>query len=131
VLRTDNGVELCGKKIDQFYKQCGIARQTTTPYTPQQNGVVERMNGTLMDKASNMFNGVGLAQESWAEVVDTAKYMVNMSPSSVLVDTTLHEVWSGKKPSVSNIKVFGCDAFVRGETLEGCHGQRDGILAQE
>jgi hypothetical protein len=70
------------------------------------------MNRTLMDKARSMLSGVGLAQEFWAEAVDTARYLVNMSPSSVLVDTTPHEVWSGKKPSVAHLKVFGCDAFV-------------------
>jgi hypothetical protein len=112
VLRTDNGGELCGKDFEQFCKQCGIACQNTTPYTPQQNGVVERMNRTLMDKARSMLSGVGLAQEFWAEAVDTAKYLVNMSPSSVLVDMTPHEVWFGKNPSLSHLKVFGCDAFV-------------------
>jgi hypothetical protein len=46
------------------------------------------------------------------EAVNTTRYLVNMSPSSVLVDTTPNEVWFGKKPSVSHLKVFGCDAFV-------------------
>eukprot|EP00253_Pinus_taeda_P013395 PITA_13395 len=48
VLRTDNGGELCSKEFEEFCKKCGIARQKTTPYTPQQNGVAERMNKTLM-----------------------------------------------------------------------------------
>jgi hypothetical protein len=70
------------------------------------------MNRTLMDKARSMLNGVGFAQEFWVKVVDTAKYLLNMSPSSALVDTSPHEVWSGKNPLVSHLKVFGCDAFV-------------------
>jgi hypothetical protein len=70
------------------------------------------MNKTLMDKARSMLIGVGLAQELWVEEIDTAKYLVNVSHSSGLVDITPHEVWSGKKPSVSHLKVFGCDAFV-------------------
>jgi hypothetical protein len=69
------------------------------------------MNKTLMDKARSMLSGVGIAQEFWAEAVDTTKYMANMSPSSVLVDMTPHKVWSGKNPSVSYIKLFVCDAF--------------------
>jgi transposase InsO family protein len=44
VLRTDNGGEFCGNEFEEFCKKCGIARQKTTPYTPQQNGVAERMN---------------------------------------------------------------------------------------
>ena len=51
VLRTDNGGEFCGNEFEEFCKKCGIARQKTTPYTPQQNGVVERMNKTLMEKS--------------------------------------------------------------------------------
>jgi hypothetical protein len=72
----------------------------------------ERMNITLMDKARSMLSGVGLTQELWVEAVDTAKYLLNMSPLSTLVDMTPHEVWSGKNPLVSHLKVFGCDAFV-------------------
>jgi transposase InsO family protein len=98
VVRINNGGELCGKKFDQLCKKYGIEHQNTTPYTPQQNGVFVRMNRTLMDKERSMLNGVGLAQELWAEAVDTARYLVNTSPSSILVDTTPHEVWSGKKP---------------------------------
>jgi transposase InsO family protein len=63
VLRTDNGGELCEKDFDQLCKQCGIARQNTTPYTPQQNGVAEKMKKTFMDKARSMLSGVGFTQE--------------------------------------------------------------------
>jgi transposase InsO family protein len=112
VLRTDKGGEFCGNKFDQFCKQSGIAHQNTTPYTPQQNGFVERMNRTLMHKARNMLSGAGLTQELWVEAIETARYLVNMSPSSLLVDTTPNKVWYGKNPSVSHIKVFGYDAFV-------------------
>jgi transposase InsO family protein len=54
VLRTDNGGEFCGNEFEEFCKKCGIARQKTTPYTPQQNGVAERMNRMLMEKARCM-----------------------------------------------------------------------------
>jgi len=94
VLRTYNRGE--------FFKKCGIARQNISPYTPQQNGVVEIMNRTLMEKEICMLNGVGLGQELWAEVVKTACYLVNISPSSVLEDKTPHEVWTGKKTSLSH-----------------------------
>jgi hypothetical protein len=70
------------------------------------------MNKTLMDKERNMLSGVGLTQEFWEEVVNTERYMVKMSPSSMLVDMNPHEVWSNNNPLVVHIKVFGCDAFV-------------------
>jgi hypothetical protein len=69
------------------------------------------MNKTLMDKAGIMLRGAGLAQEFWVEAVDTAKNLVNMSPSLVLVNSTPHELWFGKKPFLSHLKVFGFDAF--------------------
>jgi hypothetical protein len=65
----------------------------------------------LMDKERSMLTRVGIAQEFWVEAVDTAIYLVNMSPSSVLVDTNPHEVWSSKNPSVADLKLFGCDVF--------------------
>jgi hypothetical protein len=69
------------------------------------------MKRTMMDKERSMLSGVGITQEFWAEAVDTAKYLLNISPSSVLVDTNPHGVWFDKKPSITYLKVFGCDAF--------------------
>ena len=60
MLRTDNGGEFCSKEFEEFCKKCGISRQKTTPYTPQQNGVAERMKNTLMEMARSMLSGVEL-----------------------------------------------------------------------
>ena len=70
------------------------------------------MNRTLMEKERSMLIGTGLGQEFWAEEVETTCYLVNISPSSALEDKTPHEVWTGKKPSLSHLRVFGCDAYV-------------------
>ena len=59
-----------------------------------------------------MLSCAGLGQEFWAEAVDTARYLINRSPSSALEDKTPQEVWTGKKPSLSHLRVFGCDAYV-------------------
>jgi hypothetical protein len=112
VLRTYNGGELCRNEFEEFCKKCGITRHRTTPYTPQQNGVAERMNKTLMEKVRSMLNGAELGQEFWVEVVGTTCYVVNRSPSSALHNKTPHKVWSRKKPSLQNLIVFGCDAYV-------------------
>ena len=111
-LRIDNGVEFYKKEFEELCKKCGIARQKNTPYTPHKNKVAERMNRTLMEKARSMLSGTGLGQEFWAEAVETACYLVNRSPSSALEDKTPHEVWTGKKPYLSHLRVFGCDAYV-------------------
>jgi transposase InsO family protein len=59
-LRIDNGGEFCGNKFKELCKKSGIARSKTTPYRPQQNGVAERMNRTLMEKSRSMLSGVDL-----------------------------------------------------------------------
>ena len=59
-----------------------------------------------------MLSGTGLGQEFWAKAVETACYLVNRSPSLALEDKTPHEVWTGKKSSLSHLRVFGCDAYI-------------------
>ena len=86
--------------------------ELTTPYTPQHNGVVERMNRYLMEKERSMPSGAGLGQEFWAVAIDIAYYLKNRSPTSTLVNKTLHEVWSSKNPSISHLRVFRCDVFM-------------------
>jgi transposase InsO family protein len=112
VLRTDNGRDFCGNEFEEFCKKCGIARQKTTPYTPQQNGFAKRMNMTLMEKSRCMLSGVGLGKEFWAETVGIACYLVNISPSSALDDKNPQEVWTRKKPSLTHLKVFGLETYV-------------------
>jgi hypothetical protein len=69
------------------------------------------MNRKLMEKARSMLSGSGLEQNFWAKAVATACYLVNRSPTSALVGKTPMEVWSGKKPSVRHLHVFGCEAY--------------------
>eukprot|EP00253_Pinus_taeda_P021330 PITA_21330 len=59
-----------------------------------------------MERARSMFSGAMLGQEFWAEAVDTACYLVNMSPSLALEDKTPQEVWTGKKPSLSHLRGY-------------------------
>jgi len=63
VSRTDNGGEFCSKEFEELCKKCGIAWQKTIPYTPEKNGVAERMNKKLMERERSMLSGVGLGQE--------------------------------------------------------------------
>jgi hypothetical protein len=70
------------------------------------------MNMTMMGKLRCMVSGARLGKEFWVEVVGTSHYLVNRSPSSTLDDETPHELWSSKKPSLTPLKVFGCEAYV-------------------
>lgn len=70
------------------------------------------MNKTLMERARNILSDTGLGQEFWVEAVKTTCYLVNRSLSSALENKTPQEVWTGKKPSLSHLRVFGCDEYV-------------------
>ena len=78
VLRTDNGGEFYGNEFEDFCKKCGIARnKETNPYTPQLNGVADRMDQMLMQKEISMLSNARIRKELWAEAVETTCYLVN------------------------------------------------------
>lgn len=112
VLRTDNGTEFCNHDFDKYLKSCGIAHQTSTPYTPQQNGLSERMNRTLVERARCMIFDAELEKEYWAEAIATAAYVINRSPTQSLGKKTPYEMWTGRKPNISHMRIFGCEAMV-------------------
>ncbi len=86
--RSDNGGKFVSKKFDNFLHECGIQRQTSAPYTPQDNGVAERANGTIMECARSMIRAQGLNLEFWAEAVNTAVYINNRCPIKALESKT-------------------------------------------
>ncbi|KAD5962030.1 hypothetical protein E3N88_13503 [Mikania micrantha] len=110
-LRTDNGLEFCNREFNNYCKKVGIARHLTIPGTPQQNGLVERMNRTLLDRVRCMLDNSGLPKYFWGEAVTTAAYLINRSPSAALEKKTAMEVWSGKKSDYSHLRVFGSLAY--------------------
>ncbi|KAI4303367.1 hypothetical protein MLD38_039008 [Melastoma candidum] len=110
-LRTDNGLEFCGSDFNEFCLKEGIIRHRTVVGTPQQNGVAERMNRTLLEKARCMISNAGLGKDFWAEAVNLACYLVNRSPHRALGSKTPHEVWSGNPSDYSHLRVFGCPAY--------------------
>eukprot|EP00253_Pinus_taeda_P008927 PITA_08927 len=83
-LRTDNGGEFNSKEFDSYCKDAGIERHKTTVYTSQQNGVVERMNRSLLERARSMMSNARLQKELWTEAVATACYVINRSPSTAI-----------------------------------------------
>eukprot|EP00253_Pinus_taeda_P014971 PITA_14971 len=89
----------------------GMRRQHTTTYTPQQNGIAERKNRTVVEMARCMLQTKGLSNFYWGDAVATAVYILNHSPTSALENMTPYEAWYGKKPNVNHFKVFGCLAY--------------------
>ncbi|KAE8667838.1 hypothetical protein F3Y22_tig00112368pilonHSYRG00011 [Hibiscus syriacus] len=110
--RTDNGEEYTSEEFDDFCRKKGIKRQFTVANTPQQNGVAERMNITLLERTRAMLRDVGLEKSFWAEAVNTACYLVNRAPSTAIELETPMETWTGKPTDYSNLHVFGSIVYV-------------------
>jgi hypothetical protein len=81
------------------------------PYTPQQNGFVERKNRTLKEMANCMIQSKGLSRKYWLEAINCANYIVNHTPTKALKNITPEEVWTKIKPDVSHFHVFGSIAW--------------------
>ncbi|MCO5570400.1 hypothetical protein L7F22_024121 [Adiantum nelumboides] len=111
-IRSDKGGEFLSENFARWCKSEGIRRQLTTPYTPSQNGVVERKNRTIMELARAMLAHASLPRSYWAEACNTAVYIQNRSPTHALQDMTPFQAYYGRKPTVSHFRVFGCSAFV-------------------
>ncbi|PNX72588.1 copia LTR rider, partial [Trifolium pratense] len=92
-------------------RKLGIKRHRTVAYTPQQNGLAERMNMTLLEQVRCMLLRAGLPKRFWGEAVNTAAYLINRCPSTRIDLKTPMEVWSGRPVDYSNLKVFGALAF--------------------
>ncbi|MCO5589095.1 hypothetical protein L7F22_043061 [Adiantum nelumboides] len=110
-LRTDRGGEYMSGAFKDFLGKKGIKHQCTMPYTPQQNGVADRTNRSLMEMARCMLKAKSLPHKLWMEAVACATHVLNRCPTRALKTITPYESWYDKKPSVSNLRVFGCLAY--------------------
>ncbi|KAL5745040.1 hypothetical protein ACOSP7_026186 [Xanthoceras sorbifolium] len=117
-LRSDNGGEYRDSRFREFCANSGIKMEKTVPMTPQQNGVAERMNRTLNERARSMRLHAGLPKMLWAEAVSTAAYLINRGPSVPLDGGIPEEVWSGKEVNISHLRVFGCISYVHIDSAE-------------
>ncbi|KAE8732732.1 hypothetical protein F3Y22_tig00001750pilonHSYRG00022 [Hibiscus syriacus] len=111
-LRSDNGTEYTDSQFLQFCKEHGIQRHFTVRKTPQQNGVAERMNKSLNERARFLRLNAGLPKHFWAEAVNMACYLINRSPRASLAGKVAEEVWTGHDVSFDNLRIFGCPAYV-------------------
>lgn len=111
-LRTDRGGEFTSKEFSDFCRKNGIKRQLTAAYTPQQNGVAERKNRTVMNMVRSLLSEKDVPKTFWPEAVNWAFYVLNRCPTLAVKDVTPEEAWSGIKPSVQHFRVFGSIAHV-------------------
>lgn len=103
-LRSDGGGEYISNELKSWMQQMGIRHEKSAPYTPQQSGVAERYNRTLMECTRCLLYGRDVPLFLWAEAVQHANYIKNRMPSKS-VETTPHEEWFGTKPDIAHLKV--------------------------
>jgi len=115
--RDDKGGEYRLNEFNKLLESNGITRQHTCRNRPQQNGVAERANRLFSERIVSLLNESGLPEKFWVECLASLVHVTNLCPTSALVGKTPHEIWYGKKPDVSHLRVWGCLAYV--------HVQRD------
>lgn len=113
ILRSDNGGEFCSTEMENYLRKCGIVHQKTNSYTPEQNGLCERYNRSIVEKARCLLFDSQLQKCLWAEAVNTAVYIINRVPAAGIGNnTTPYEMWMGRKPKLDHLRIFGSPAMV-------------------
>jgi hypothetical protein len=110
-LVTDNG-ELRSNKMAHWCTERGITHQFTAPHTSAQNGCVERLHRTLMNKARAMHLSCNTPLFMWDEFILTASYLSTLTASKATNDWSPYELWFGIRPSLSHLRKIGCRAYI-------------------
>ncbi|GJT62812.1 retrovirus-related pol polyprotein from transposon TNT 1-94 [Tanacetum coccineum] len=111
-VRSDNGTEFKNKTLAKFFDEVGISQQFSAARTPQQNGVVERRNRTLVEAARTMLTFANLPLFLWAEAIATACFTQNRSIIHKRFDKTPYELINKRKPNIKFFHVFGCRCYL-------------------
>jgi hypothetical protein len=110
--RSDGGGEYGSKVLATYFESKGIHHEKTNAYTPQENGLAERMNRTIVEMARSLLKDANLPNSYWSFAVNYAVHIINRSPTRTLKNTlTPYEAYTGNKPSVAHLRIFGCKAY--------------------
>ena len=107
-IRSDHGTEFENSKLEQFCMKNGTSHNFSAPRTPQQNGVVERKNRTLVNISRTMIIESNLPQSFWAEAINTTCHVTNRCLIRSLLNKTPYELLNNRKPMLSYLRAFGC-----------------------
>lgn len=110
IIRSDRGKEYVNKYLQDYLRTEGIKIQLTAPYSPQQNGVAERKNRSLIEMSRCMLIDAGLDNKYWGEAVAMATFLQNRIPTRAKGKTP-YQLWFSKIPDLTNLKQFGCEAY--------------------
>jgi hypothetical protein len=111
--RSRGGGEFTSNSFLEFCSERGIKRHLTAPYNPQQSGVVERHNQSVLAMARSMLKAKAVPARLWGEAVMTAVFLLNRASMRSLVGCTPYEAWHGEKLAVHFLRVFSCVAHVK------------------
>ncbi|GJS91216.1 ribonuclease H-like domain-containing protein [Tanacetum coccineum] len=112
IIRCDNGTEFKNSEMNQFYEMKGIKREFSVARTPQQNGVAERKNRTLIEAARTMLVDSLLPTTFWAEAINTACYVQNRVLITKPHNKTPYELLIGRSPNLDFMRPFGCPVTI-------------------
>nr|GEZ42965.1 retrovirus-related Pol polyprotein from transposon TNT 1-94 [Tanacetum cinerariifolium] len=111
-VRTDNGTEFKNKTLGKFFDEVGITQQFPAARTPQQNGVVERRNRSLVEAARTMLTFANLPSFLWAEAIATACFTQNRLIIHKRFYKTPYELMNKRKPNIKFFRVLGCRCYL-------------------
>lgn len=112
-LVSDRGSELTSKRTQEFLMNQGISHEVSAPFTPQQNGFIERDNRTVMEAARSMLFHKKLEEKLWGEAANTAIYLMNRVPNKNTGNATPFELYFKRKPRLSHVRIFGSLAIIK------------------
>ncbi|GJX93514.1 putative ribonuclease H-like domain-containing protein [Tanacetum coccineum] len=112
IIRCDNGGEFRNKEMDDFCSRKGIKREFSNARTPQQNGVAERRNKTLIEAARTMLSNAKLPVTYWAKAVNTACCVQNRVLVTKPLNKTPYELFNGRAPAIGFLRPFGCHVMI-------------------
>jgi transposase InsO family protein len=112
-VRSDRGGEFLAAVFREMCEHTGIKRQLTAPYSPQQNGVAERRNRTVTEMSRSLLKSMNVPGRLWGEAVRHSVHLLNRLPTKAMGSRTPFEAWSGRKPQLGHLRVFGCTAHVQ------------------
>lgn len=114
-LKTDRGGEFTSTEFTNFCEKSGIIKHLTAPYSPQQNGVVERRNRTLLEMTRSILKHMNVPNYLWGEGVRHSTYLIISVSTRTLVSQTPYEALKGKKPSIQHLRVFSCIGYAKAD----------------
>jgi hypothetical protein len=111
--KSDNGTEFTNSKVKELFTSSGIEHLLSAPYTPEQNGLIERINLTILNKIRCILTESNTTKELWPEALLASTYIYNRTPHSALGYKTPYEERYNTKPDISNLKIFGSISYYR------------------